>query len=378
MSKIDTINKRNDILDETKNQKKDLTGKFCGNPFNRFEVQPDGTVAVCCTSWLPESIGNVNDKSMEEIINSEDAQKIRLSILDGSFKYCDHRVCPKIINDDLQSKEEILKNNYPGQKRLVHAIKTNDTTIPYPIHINFLWDRSCNLSCPSCRVEKIMWTKGKKYERILSMQDSILDFVLSQNITDEICRFNITGSGDPFGSKMYREFLFDFDGTKHPNIKIDLQTNGVMFTPATWKRIHKVHDNLSLVMVSVDAATEPTYDIVRRDGNWGMLLENLAFLSEKRKENKMDQLRLDYVVQWHNYKEMVQFVEMFTKPPFDGIDKIHFSMITDWLTWERDEFMKMAIWHENHTEHENFLRVLSSDVFDNSKVSLTNLAAYRK
>ena len=127
-----------------------------------------------------------------------------------------------------------------------------------------------------------------------------LDFVLSQNITDEICRFNITGSGDPFGSKMYREFLFDFDGTKHPNIKIDLQTNGVMFTPATWKRIHKVHDNLSLVMVSVDAATEPTYDIVRRDGNWGILLENIAFLSKKRKENKMDQLRLDYVVQWHN------------------------------------------------------------------------------
>ena len=99
---------------------------------------------------------------------------------------------------------------------------------------------------------------------------------------------------------------------------------------------------------------------------------------KKRKENKMDQLRLDYVVQWHNYREMIQFVEMFTKPPFDGIDKIHFSMITDWLTWERDEFMKMAIWHENHTEHENFLRVLSSDVFDNSKVSLTNLAAYRK
>ena len=75
---------------------------------------------------------------------------------------------------------------------------------------------------------------------------------------------------------------------------------------------------------------------------------------------------------------MVQFVEMFTKPPFDGIDKIHFSMITDWLTWERDEFMKMAIWHENHPEHQNFLRVLSSDIFDNSKVSLTNLAAYRK
>jgi hypothetical protein len=51
---------------------------------------------------------------------------------------------------------------------------------------------------------------------------------------------NVTGSGDPFGSKIFRDLLFGIDGSKYPNVKINLQTNGVMFTPKYWKNMKKI------------------------------------------------------------------------------------------------------------------------------------------
>ena len=41
------------------NAPKKSEGKFCKNPFDQFEIHPNGMVSVCCMSWLPEKIGNV-------------------------------------------------------------------------------------------------------------------------------------------------------------------------------------------------------------------------------------------------------------------------------------------------------------------------------
>ena len=41
----------------------------------------------------------------------------------------------------------------------------------------------------------------------------------------------------------------------------------------------------------------------------------------------------------------------------DGVDKMNFSIITDWGTWKREVFEDHAVWMENNKLHKDFLNV---------------------
>ena len=79
---------------------------------------------------------------------------------------------------------------------------------------------------------------------------------------------SITGSGDPFASRVYRDLLHSLDGRDFPNLEIALQTNGVLLTPRNWERMKRVHGNISSIIISFDAASEATYNVTRRGGHW--------------------------------------------------------------------------------------------------------------
>ena len=366
MSDIPDLDDRNKILDDSINNKIDLSNKFCEHPFDNFEPHSDGSVATCCMSWLPYLIGNINDQSPDSIYNSQKAQDIRRSILDGSFKYCDHRVCPRIQNRSLPNKDEITNERHRD------IIDNNKVIMDYPIKINCLYDPSCNLSCPSCRVEKISFIKGEQYEYRLKIHNNLINFILKKDLVDG-CTFNITGSGDPCGAKIFRDFLLNFDGDKHPEITIDLQTNGVMLTPKMWNSIHRIHKNIGLIMVSFDAALPSTYSKVRKGGDWEILINNIKNLCQQRPEY-IKRLRLDFVVQDSNYKEMPKFVTLGKS--FGCVDMVCFSMITNWV-WTDEAFKEKAIWHKDHPDFEDFMSVLrSEELKDQNFVDMSNLHSY--
>jgi len=177
----------------TLNTKQDLTGYFCANPFSQLDIYEDGKAYTCCSSWLPKSIGNVKDTSIGDLWNSEVSQAIRKSILDGTFKYCDSKVCPAIQSKSLPKLEDARKDS--AFTAIIDEKKT--ALAELPTFINLCNDVSCNLYCPSCRTKRILHTKGKELEKRQHLQDIIESQLFSQP-TDRHFRLNITGSGDPF------------------------------------------------------------------------------------------------------------------------------------------------------------------------------------
>ena len=348
----------------------DTSALFCEQPFDNFEVDEHGNVRTCCSYWMDESIGNIHESSITEILNSDKAKNIRASILDGSFSYCNKKTCPRLQNVDALPKRQDVT-----QKRHKHIIENNITDMDSIKHVNFLWDDSCNLKCPSCRISSILHTSGKKYDDAVAIQNKIMNFVLNEQPKGHTS-LNITGSGDPFGSKVFRDFLINFDGKQHPEIMINLQTNGVMLTEKMWNMLHKCHENINQVIVSIDAATKETYDKIRVGGDWDLLMKNIEMLSRLRVEGKINILRIDSVVQKNNYKEMSACVELANS--LDGVDKMNFSIITDWGTWKREVFEDHAVWMEDNKLHKDFLNVLDNDIFDGSKVDLGNVYHYYK
>jgi len=147
-----------------------------------------------------------------------------------------------------------------------------------------------------------------------------------------------------------------------------------LLTERSWLRMKNIHDNIQTIIVSFDAGTEPTYEKTRRGGNWDLLLENTARLGRLRKAGELNLLRLDFVVQKANYREMGEFVQLGKKLNADGV---MFSMVLDWGTWPPATFREQCIWRRDHPEFEQFLEVLRDPVFDDPTVNLGNVSEYR-
>jgi MoaA/NifB/PqqE/SkfB family radical SAM enzyme len=347
----------------------DLKDRFCTKPFDHFELHESGSVFLCCATWLRQRAGNLYEQSAEAIWNSPDAQKIRASILDGSFSHCNHDLCPLIQAGTLPTRNEAARD-----PRLRDIITGNKTILQgIPRFINFSNDRSCNLSCPSCRTQRIQFNNGPGYEVRKTLQDKLTDAFLTRP-TDQPFTLSITGSGDPFASRVFREFLFELDGRRFPNMRINLQTNGTMFTEKTWRRLRRIHGRIGGVLVSFDAATASTYAITRRGGNWNRLLENTEFLGQLRRNGEIGGLFLYFVVQQANFREMPAMVALGKQ---FGADGVNFSKAVWWGTWTMAEMRSQRVWEPDHPEHAEFARMIVDPVFDDPIVLLGNITGER-
>lgn len=347
-----------------------LKGRFCNNPFRQVDIEPDGTAFTCCSSWLPTPMGNLKHKPLMEMWNGHVMQKIRESIYDGSFRYCRHDRCPVIKSGMLPTLEEGEKD--PEFGAMVKQRSTRLDTLPS--FVNLMNDRSCNLHCPSCRDQRINHTEGAEYEMAASLQQLLLEPYLGEP-TDREFTLSITGSGDPFASHVYRDLLYSLDGSLYPNMKIALQTNGVLLTPRIWERMKKIHANISTILISFDAATEATYNITRRGGHWSTLLANCERMGALRAKGEVKYLRYDFVAQRDNFREIPAFIDLARQL---GGDHAFISKMLDWGTWTHHEYLQRCPWEPGHPLREDFLEVLRDPVFDDPFVNLGNLSDYRR
>lgn len=334
---------------------------ICTVPFMHMEVHQNRSY-LCCPSWLPHPIHH-KDRELKEIWNDELAQKIRKSILDGEYEYCSKEFCPS-LNTLLNTNE--VPSNFIEKQKLPYEYNTfeisnytieNNTFINQtPGEINFTFDKSCNLKCPSCRSQQIM-ASSEEVEKI----NQTLDYI-EQNFSKNVRKIFITGAGDPFASRSFRRFLKNFDKEKFKDLNvIHLSTNGNLFTPDVWEEIKKSREYIKICEISIDAATKETYENkVRLNGSWEKLIENLKFIIELE---SIWFLRFSFVVQQKNYKEIEPFIKLIYELNKNRIKKmgdyscvIYFSKIDDWYVMDEKTFNENAVWKKTHPEYEDFLK----------------------
>lgn len=346
-----------------------LAGRFCRRPFESFELQENGSVYVCCPAWVRQRAGNLYDGDAGEIWNSEAAQAVRRGIHDGTFAYCNHSLCPEIQAGTLPTLAEAKR-----EPRLREIIEKKKTTMEgIPTFINLMNDKSCNLSCPSCRTKRIQFNDGPEYETRKRLQNRFVESILAKP-TDQPFVLSVTGAGDPIASRVFREFLFALDRGKFPNMRVNFQTNGVLFTEKTWNSLDKIRGAVGTVSVSLDAATEATYRITRRGGDWAQLMQNMALMAELRRSGRIGELLVFFVVQKANFREMPQFVELGRR---FGVDRVCFSKAYNWGTWTNAEHRDQQVWEPDHPDHGEFATITAGPVFDDPIVSMGNLTQQR-
>lgn len=322
----------------------DKSKLICATPFGYTEVFDDKQF-LCCPGWLKEDI--YETENINKNFNSKKSQEIRKSILDGSYKYCDENQCPHLAG---------LKQDKFLDNRLVP--KTKETLKKYkPISeigmVNFCFDRSCNLQCPSCRMELINYL-GKERDDVEEKLRQV-----NEEISSTIKKLYLSGSADPFYSKSFRQFLINFDSKKYPMmVGIHIHTNGILWTEQLWKRMKSIHPFVKSCEISIDASTQDTYENKTRiGGKWKTLLKQLDFIINIP---TIDKYIFSFVVQDSNYKEMYNFYNLINNLNWK-LEKninIFFNHITNWGTFSEDEYLLKDVSNTVHKEHEDFLEEL--------------------
>lgn len=337
----------------------DILKKYvCLNPFTYLDIQPTGQW-VCCPSWCPT---NLREKQSDNLGFDEDIKKnwlgkkaklIRKSVTDGSYSHCDHNVCPSLsmlINTGEKPDIFITKEEFDNTYNL-------ETFNDMPKHVLFGFDRSCNLKCPSCRDTII------PNDDVESEAHKIKEFVITSiedNFSNSMETILITGSGDPIYSKIFRDYLINFDKSKYPNLKnIHLISNGVLLTPEMWNKL-KAKDYIGSIEISIDAATKETYEnVTRLNGKWDALMTNISYLSTVK---TIKHITFSMVVSQNNYKEMKRFYDLiqdifkFSTLPY----MIAYRQIVHWNTGSYSIFdiKQLSIFDQTHPLHQDFLKEL--------------------
>ena len=306
---------------------------ICTRPFEWFEVHPEGSVFLCCPAWLKRPIGNLLQQSIEEIWNGPVAREIRKSMFNGSFHNCSYKRCPHLLNRSVPvcHAEQL-------EPRISKAIAKQTSTLPFPpSQLNLCFDLSCNLACPSCRAD-IQQAKGADLARTERISAIVLRELIPQAKT-----VILSGFGDPFGSPTYLKLLRQLNRRNYPRLEqVHLHTNGQLLTEQMWQSLPGLQPLVTEIEISIDAATEKTYQFNRPGGSFNQLLQNLEFLSSTETE-----LTLSMVIQENNWREIPQLVELARQ----FAARIYLSQLVNWGTFSRAEFLQRAVHLPGHPEH---------------------------
>lgn len=320
-----------------------LDDYICSVPFTSLEIH-NNVCFVCCPSWLPNKV-ELSKIDLKDVYNSEPIIDIRKSMLDGSFRYCDKKLCPwlsKLIETGNLEKSSPIFSKYNIPSEIYDSINENQNVVPTNIVMNF--DRTCNYKCPSCRVDLIVENREgiKRVEKTIKE----IDEYFSKNVKT----IYLTGSGDPFVSVGFRNYLRNFNPSKYPNLqRIHLHTNASMWNKEMWDSMPKIHKYVKSCEISIDAGSKDTYENkTRLGGNWENLMNNLNFIS-----TLPIRVKTSFVVQDTNYNEMETFYNLMYSI-FDKKVNVFFGKLTNWGTFSESEFKLKQVCDTSHPEHQLF------------------------
>lgn len=267
---------------------KNISKTFCVMPFIHQNIKHEGRVTAC---WrCHETLGNINESSLEEIFNNDKTKLLRKQLLNGEQpEGC--RSCWNLENSNaVSTRQKQLKNYFVENNNLV--VRTNqkesvvdlhtyvnqkidaDYKLPYKLKsIEIRFDNICNQMCRHCSpIYSSMWEKAAKkqpnlYKEKLGNYESLTDETIDEIVSnaDQLDEIIISG-GEPLYHKKHYNFLERLlpnakNIVLYYNSNLSTLEHGGKSVLDLWKHFKGIH-----LIVSLDGYPE-IYSYVRAYGD---------------------------------------------------------------------------------------------------------------
>jgi len=235
---------------------------YCTSPFNSLFISPNGDVASCCAGSEPW--GNIKENTLEEIIHSDTAIRVRNNVLTGvEDSYC--KWCIQ------------TENNSCSSQRRGFAHLDVDLNKEFELKtLDIRWSSICNFSCIYCSEDwSSMWAHKKNLPVVsdnLKVSEDILNYI--EKNSSQIDSIMVAG-GEPL-LQMQNEKLFNIlpDSTKIlliSNLGVDLKKSKIFNKLSQYKDIDWA--------VSLENVGNH-FEYVRQGGSWNLMINNLKHIQE--------------------------------------------------------------------------------------------------
>ena len=218
-----------------------------------------------------------------------------------------------------------------------------------------------------CRDKKLVIQREKRY-RLIEFQNNLVKSPYFRDTS----MINVTSNGDPFASGVFWHLFKTLKSEDFPNLQMRVRTHGLGLSQRNWERMGSVRNMMKQIWISIDAATEPTYDIIRRGGNFKKLVENLEFLRSIKEEYKFS-LALHFIVQKENYHEIPAFIEFSRNY---NADIIWFAKVYRGPDMSQQQWEESAVHRPEHPLHSNFLEVMRHPNVLDPHIDWTNMKEF--
>lgn len=249
--------------------KKILTNKsFCPLPWTGFIVQQNGDVKNCVLS--KESIGNIDENSIEEILAGKKNIKIKEEMLanksPASCVGC-YQLEKNKNNFDIISQ----RIYYIKELRNINPVLYNQLT-NFNLHtVDIRWTNQCNQACVYCGPHNsTLWEKEIGPSKIMSSAGKIAIKNFIFNNIKQLKNVYLAG-GEPTLMNENLEFL-NLLLDKNPTVTLRVNTN-LSNIDTKVANLIKQFKNVHWI-VSVES-TEKYYEYIRYGGNWKNFCNNL-------------------------------------------------------------------------------------------------------
>lgn len=229
---------------------------FCSKPFNGLFLSPDGGIKYCCA--LSKNLGNINEQTIDEILNNDLSKEIREKILNNQW----HEACQYCKNVEDRGGES---------ERITTLDKIDDfKDTNYKLEqIDLRWSNTCNLSCTYCNsMFSSKWAtifNEKINQNKSHTEESLIQYIIDNN--DTLSTVLLLG-GEPLLQKQNEKLISNIncDITILTNLSVVLNDN-------------KIYNNLIAKdkvkwNVSFETIGEK-FEYVRRGANWDTFKNNL-------------------------------------------------------------------------------------------------------
>jgi len=303
-------------------------GSFCPLPWSGFIMYPDGNVKNCVLSL--ENIGNINNDSIEDILNGTKNKEIK-SCMNAHKKHGACTGCHKL--EQGTTNFNVRSDRYYYLKALSSvpytAYDTMDTNLAT---VDMRWRNTCNLACVYCD-STLSSTWAKELNETIEVDEQQLaqtkEYVLKN--APNLKNVYLAG-GEPLLMKENSELLDRLD----PSCTVRINTNLSNIKGPVFKRASKFRDVHWTISVETMGAE---FEYIRYGAKWNTFTSNLAAITELDHKISFNMLWLvlnpytvfdtvDYFSQL-GYQENSFVIGPITKPLEFDVRNLNDSILND-------------------------------------------------
>ncbi|MBU2540525.1 MAG: radical SAM protein [Candidatus Omnitrophica bacterium] len=197
----------------------------------------------------------------------------------------------------------------------------NSTCESFPASLTIADTTRCNLDCIMCHHHL-----AKTYTK--SASNINMDFNLFSKIAKEtfphINLVSLSVSGEPF---INPNFSKELELIAFHKVKLGIITNATLMPKGD--SLRRLVNNLSSIIVSIDAASKKTYEAIRKGARFQQVIDNVKRLNRARlKFSKSFRPKLIFwlVLMRKNIEELSEYVRLAHALKADGIGLVHMSI----------------------------------------------------